>query len=68
MDKKHFQKYFSTKFLMELQGTFMAFFWNYLNYLSEFLARGVFNGLRLLINPNLFRGKELNQRSLGKKL
>ena len=35
------KKYFSTKFLMELQGTFMEFFrtWNYLNNLSEFLAR-----------------------------
>ena len=39
--KKNFQKYFSTKFLVELQGTFMEFFrtWNYLNNLSEFLAR-----------------------------
>ena len=26
MDKKHFQKYYSTKFLVELQGTLMEFF------------------------------------------
>ena len=41
MDKKNFQKNFSTKFLVELQGTFVEFFrtWNYLNNLSELLAR-----------------------------
>ena len=40
-NKKTFQKYFPTKFLAELQSTFMEYFWtwNYVNYLSEFLYK-----------------------------
>ena len=41
MNKKKFQKNFSTKFLVELQGTFMEYFytWNYVNYQSELFTR-----------------------------
>ena len=48
-DNKHFQKIFSTKFLVELQGIFNEFFrtWNYLNYLSELLARVSLKGKTL---------------------
>ena len=42
-NKKTFQKYFPTKFLAELQSTFMEYFWtwNYVNYLSEFLYKWI---------------------------
>ena len=38
---KKSQKKFSTKFLVELQGAFMEFFWtrNYVNYQSELFTR-----------------------------
>ena len=40
-NKKNSQKKISMKFLVELKGTFMEFFWirNYVNYQSELFAR-----------------------------
>ena len=55
-DKKHFQKYFSTKFLVEIQWNFFKT-WNYLNYLSELLARH--NIIRRLIDQ--MTNKQINE-------
>ena len=40
-DKKVFQKKISTKFLVELPGTFIEYFWtwNFVNLLSKLFAR-----------------------------
>ena len=40
-NKKNSQKKISMKFLVELKGTFMEFFWirNYVNYQSELFTR-----------------------------